>query len=266
MDQLSQGVGIRNPFDTAEIEYTRFLSQKIGALKNIPIDSIWAPVGHLIHEVYDQRDPIPSHLAEHLWKVSLDVHFAKKMEHYARSMEGMPIPPPTTAARINTERQSNLRGNKSFDQLFSDELDGILDVMSPHLENTLNNAACFVGIEAAGQPMEEHERRTWIKTIRECVRHDTTGQVIPSERVSAALYAAIRLDDRHLLEENDIPDIGHSSVAVAYCDVFLTERRFAHFLRLPAVQNVIPHGCSVINDIDEAIAAVRALAAASRPW
>src|SRR5713101_1230459 len=70
MDQLSEGVGIRNQFDTAEIEYTRFLSQKVAALKDIPIDPIWAPVGHLIHEMCAQTDAIPSHLSEHLWKVS----------------------------------------------------------------------------------------------------------------------------------------------------------------------------------------------------
>ena len=55
-------------------------------------------------------------------------------------------------------------------------------------------------------------------------------------------------------EQNDLDDIGHSSVAVAYCDVFLTERKFAHILCLPAVQKVIPRRCLVISDIDEAIA------------
>ena len=50
-----------------------------------------------------------------------------------------------------------------------------------------------------------------------------------------------------------LSDIGHSAVAAAYCDVFLTERKFTHILRLPAVQKVIPRSCTVISDIDKAI-------------
>ena len=165
----------------------------------------------------------------------------------------MPVPSATTAAMINVERQTHLGGNMSFAKLFSDELDGILDVMSPHIENSLKNAAHFVGTEAAGEPMDERERRGWIKRIREAVRGDKDGQIIPSERISAALHAAIRRDDKYLYEQNDLDDIGHSSVAAAYCDVFLTERKFRHVLLRRDVQNVIPRGCSVISDIDEAI-------------
>ncbi len=253
MDQLSEGIGIRNPFDTAEIEYLRLLARHNATLKDMPIDPVWVPVGHLIHEVYPENDSLPDDLMERYRKVSLDVDWETRMEHLAKRMEGMPVRSATTAERINMERQANLRGNKSFDKLFSDELDGILDVMSPHIENSLKYAAAFVGIEAIGEPMDERERREWIKVIRESVRRDADGQIMPSERISAALNAAIRLDDKHLFEQNDLDDIGHSSVAAAYCDVFLTERKFTHILRLPAVQNVIPRGCSVIGDIDEAI-------------
>ncbi len=253
MDQLNEGIGMRNPFDTAEIEYLRLLARHNVTLKDMPIDPVWAPIGHLVHEVYGQSDARPHELMERYRKVSFDVRWATKMEHLASRMEGMPVRPATTAARINVERRTNLRGNKSFGKLFSDELDGILDVMSPHIENSLKYAAAFVGIEATGEPMDERERREWIKVIRESVRRDPDGQIMPSGRISAALNAAIRLDDKHLFEQNDIDDIDHSSVAAAYCDVFLTERKFSHILRLPAVQKVIPRGCSVISDIDEAI-------------
>ena len=253
MDQLCEGIGIRNPMDTAEIEYLRLLARHDATLKDMPIDPVWAPIGHLIHEVYCQSDALSREVMERYRKVSFDVRWVTRMEYLARRMEGMPVRSATTAARINIERQTNLRGNKSFDKLFLDELDGILDAMSPHIENSLKYAAHFVGIETTGQPMDELERRWWIRLIRETVRRDADGQIMPSERISAALYTAMRLDDKHLFEQNDLDDIEHSSVAAAYCDVFLTERKFTHILRLPAVQKVIPRGCSVISDIDEAI-------------
>ena len=254
MDKLSEGVGIRNPFDTAEIEYLRLMVRHNAALEGMPIDPVWTPIGHLIGEMYGGSDALSHELLERFRKVSFDVARATRMAHLAERMEGMPARPATTASRINAERQRNLRGTQSFDKLFSDELDGLLDVMSPHIGNSLKDAAHFVGIELTDEPLDEQERRNWIRLLRESVRRDAAAEILRSERVGAALHAAIRLDDNHLFEQNDLADIGHCSVAVAYCDVFLTERKFAHMLRLPAVQKVIPRGCAVISSIDEAIA------------
>ena len=59
------------------------------------------------------------------------------------------------------------------------------------------------------------------------------------EQADEELFRAAGTNRQQLFEQNDFDDIGHSSVAAAYCDVFLTERKFTHILRLPAVQNVI---------------------------
>ena len=52
MDELSQGIGIRNRFDTAEIEYLQFFARQLPLQNGAKIDPVWAPVGHLIGEKY----------------------------------------------------------------------------------------------------------------------------------------------------------------------------------------------------------------------
>ena len=129
MDELSEGIGIRNPYDIAELEFFRFFAQRSISFRRVPIDPIWTRVGHMI-------------------------------------------------------------------------------------------------------------------------------TAIPSQRISAALYAALRLDDDYKFKENDLDDIQHSAVAAAYCDVFLTERFIANKLCLPAVRKVIHSECKVFCDFDEALSAL----------
>ena len=83
------------------------------------------------------------------------------------------------------------------------------------------------------------------------------AKAIASVRVRAALHAAIRMDDKRLFRENDFDDVAHSSVAVAYSDVFLTERSFAEVLNRPAVRSVItPTKCQVVSSVSDALVAV----------
>ena len=101
--------------------------------------------------------------------------------------------------------------------------------------------------------MVEPERRMWINMLGEAIIQGFDLNAIPSLRVRAALHAAIRMDDRRPFRRNDTADIDHSSVAVAYCDAFLTERSFAELLRRSAVRNVCFPNCQVISKIGEAI-------------
>ena len=75
MDELSQGIGIRNRFDTAEIEYLQFFARHLPLPKGAKIDPVWAPVGHLIGEKYN-HDVFPHAVMERGRKVMLDVTWA----------------------------------------------------------------------------------------------------------------------------------------------------------------------------------------------
>ena len=52
MDELSCGVGIRNEFDTSEIEFAEFFARNSPRLQSLPlrVDPVWCPLGHIIQE------------------------------------------------------------------------------------------------------------------------------------------------------------------------------------------------------------------------
>lgn len=261
MDELSAGVAIRNGFDMAEIEFCEFFGRNLPALRNIPyrVETVWCPVGHMVVEKYPYHDDLPVDFMERGRKVILDVMWEKKMTDYA-ALEGMPEHPRDTAARANAERQGYPRGRQSFVELFAAELDGALDVMFPHVEQTLVSVAAIFGISASAEERTpaSAERHAWINLFREAVTRGLDAKAIPSLRVRSALHAAIRMDDRRPLRQNDLEDIAHSSVAVSYTDVFLTERSFAELLNRSAVQGVIaPTKCRVLSNVGDALAAIR---------
>jgi hypothetical protein len=258
MDELSMGVGIRNPFDIARIEYLTFFSQHVPRLANY-IDDVWAPIGHLIHEVYPYQDEWPHEVMEQGRKVMCDVQWAMKMEHLAKT--DLPALPSKAAEEINSARKIHLRGDKSFAHLFADELRGALEEVNHHIEETLKQMA-YAGFESREIEIIEKQRSAAANDLlRAAVGSDSDG--IPSRRIYAALHAAMRLDDKRRFKPNDLHDFEHASVAVAYCDLFLCDRPLAHLLTDSNVQKVIPNRCSVVSGFESAITSVKKLASPS---
>ncbi len=260
MDELCLGVAIRNGFDMAEIEFCEFFGRNLPALRAIPyrVESVWCPVGQMVVEKYPYHEDIPADVMERCRKVMLDVQWEKKMTDYA-ALEGLPEHPRDTASRVNTERQSYPRGQQSFQELFASELNGALDVMFPRIEEQIVSLAGIFGInpsaeERAGASAYRH---VLVNLFREAVTRGLDAKAIPSLRVRSALHAAIRMDDRRPFRENDLDDIAHSSVAVSYSNVFLTERSFAELLNRSTVQSVIgPTKCRVVSNVSDALAVV----------
>jgi len=260
MDELSVGIAIRNGFDMAEIEFCEFFGRNLPALHAIPyrVETVWCPVGHMVLEKYPYHDDLPAEVMERCRKVMLDVMWEKRMTDYA-ALDGMPEHPRDTASRVNAERESYPRGRQSFSELFAAELNGALDVMFPHVEETLVSVAGIFGIHATPEERARAgaERHVWINLFREAVTRGLDANAIPSLRIRSALHAAIRMDDRRPFRQNDLEDIAHSSVAASYSDLFLTERSFAELLNRAAVQSVVaPLRCRVVSNVSDALAAI----------
>ena len=234
MDELSLGIGLRNPFDVAELEYCRFFGNCWSPMKNLAvwIDPAWTPVGHMIVETYPVVPQIAPRILEEGKKFMLESKWMLRMKDYALLGKEIPRKSNTVAHRINQERKRYPRGGKAFQQLFEDELHGCLDARRMQIENALRAVALLFRVEGAESgEIDEGEIRLWINLLREAVRRDSDGETIPSQRVAAALHAAIRMDDARPMKQNDLDDIEHSAMAVGYSELFLTEDSLADLLR-----------------------------------
>ena len=212
MDELSVGIGIRNGFDMAEIEFCEFFGRNLPALRVIPyrVETVWCPVGQMVVEKYPYHDELPADLMERCRKVMLDVMWEKRMTDCA-ALEDMPQAPRDTASRVNAERESYPRDQQAFSDLFAGELNGTLDVLYPRIEEQLVSLARIFDIRVNAKDRERAGayRHVWVNLFREAVTRGLDAKAIPSVRVRAALHAAIRMDDKRPFRENDFDDIAH---------------------------------------------------------
>lgn len=257
MDELSVGVAIRNGFDMAEIEFCQFFGRHLPMLQKIPyrVESVWCPAGQMVVEKYPYHDELPTNVMERGRKVMLDAMWERRMADYA-ALEGLPEHPRDTATRINAERQRYPRGSQSFQQMFAAELNDSLDVLYPRIEEQFVSLARLFGINPSAEERKsaESHRHVWVNLFREAVTRGLDANAIPSLRVSSALHAALRMDDKRPFRQNDLHDIAHSAVAVSYTDLFLTERSFAEVLNRSAVQSVIaPTNCRIVSNVSDAL-------------
>lgn len=254
MDTLSLGIGLRNPFDIFESEYLQTIVKYQKQLSiSLWITPVWGPIGHIIGELYPQMPLLPQEFMEEGKKIMLEAGWIIKMQELAMSDEYSDTKL-KTAAKINKMRRDYPRDGKSFKQLFEDELHGALEANATHIEKAFFSFARVAGIpENQLGPVDQRNRNAFINLFREASLRKRDPEIIPSQRISAALHAAIRMDDSRPLKENDLDDISHSSVAAAYCDLFLTERSFSELLNRSAVREFIPTHCRVTYNIDEAI-------------
>jgi hypothetical protein len=255
MDELSLGIGLRNPFDVAEIEYLQFFARHTPYLRGRRLYSVWGPIGHIIGELYPEDDEVlPTELMERCRKVILDVMWSTRLVDLID--KDPPANPRGTAFKINIERKNYPRGGKTFERLFAEELDGELDAMSPHLEAMVEQLALCSGVDSGDNGLPPGELRAFINGLREVVTRGLDSTAIPSQRIRAALHAAIRLDDRRPFKDNDIDDIGHASVAAAYCNAFLCDGALGVLLRDAKVRAVTATTCAILSDYDSALDAL----------
>lgn len=175
MDELSMGVGIRNPFDIARIEYLKFFRQYVPRLAAY-IDNAWAPIGHLIHEVYPYQDGLPHDLMEQGRKVMCDMDFARKMEHLAQT--DPPAFPRTAAETINAAREIHLRGNKTFAQLFADELIGAVEDVLLYVDEIKSNMA-DARFDAKEIVLIEQQRPIVVNALRRAASDSANDHAAP---------------------------------------------------------------------------------------
>jgi hypothetical protein len=80
------------------------------------------------------------------------------------------------------------------------------------------------------------------------------GQLLPGLAIQTELYVLYEtnVNSNSPLTTNDWFDSCHASVALPYCDVFLTERKLAHLLR-QELKADLQYDCKVIGSIEEAL-------------
>ena len=261
MDDLSLGYCLSGPEDVYGIELSRFFIENASALRRFAysIQPVWTKIGTLFGESYPPRGLISEDQELAADKAIFDRMWSATVTEMAR-IKKKPVTPSSVAYQINEERRQNPRGNQTFKSMYRDELHGMLDFNQHLIDASLRDVMGLVlnpGEIPSTSFTEQIPARVFINLIREATTRRDMG--VPMQRTEAALYAFLRLDEGRPFQTNDANDIRHTAGALAYCDVFLTEKFFASLTVRKEIQKVAPMSCQVAWIPDDALSLIRAI-------
>lgn len=207
------------------------------------------------------------------WGAAEDLAINKAFLSYmwTRSLEDLltdtPVPDDSsdvqfqaTADRITKASAKHVSQMQSFDQVFADEVGGLIQ--------SHRNEICHVFRPYATAMLRSHEAMDQNPTSVEKHGLDLAysaasarkpHRALPLIRILAGLHAFIRWQRRRPFKFQDFFDLRHAAAAIPYCDVFLTEK----FVKTSCTSNLLDfgaaYGTQIISDEDEAIDAVSRL-------
>jgi hypothetical protein len=256
VDELSLGVSLKAPREIDMVEWISLFRQLADQSALGYSEPVWTKVGLLFAEnileaeLRDAPDVAGA-------KRAFNAFWTRPMTEVSSSTQQI-AGLPNFGERINHERAAKPRGDLTYKQLSFIELYTAAD----QKRETILKAM----IMAAGSgktKLESPPEDTWAEFLRQmCLAalRSPAGQRLPYQRTVSAVHASIRMNDEHLHETNDLADAMHAGGALAYCDVFLTERSLAKCIERD-VKGVVPSECQVESQPDAAVAHLEQLAA-----
>lgn len=131
-----------------------------------------------------------------------------------------------TVEKMNEGNSAHAREIKSFQQALKAELGGVAEEFAFVVLETFER----LERERSDWPADQRFDRsqTAIRVATNALRHvlltDVERDRMPSLHIEASLHASVRWDKKRKLAPNDLFDFRHASAALAYCDLFFTEK------------------------------------------
>jgi len=263
MDDLSLGLSLDGPEHVYGTELTRFFIENASHLRHLSwtVVTAWTKIGTLFGEPYPPRGILQEPMQTAMDKALFDRLWNATVTDMAQLHEE-PMEPTSVAEQINEERKQYPRNGQSFQALYANELHGLLDFNKHLINDSIRDIAGLV-LNPADIPASGFSNQWPADKFVHLVKYATTmrrGQLgIPMQRTEAALYAFLRLDEQRPFQTNDANDIRHTASAMAYSDVFLTEKFFASVANRREIRGVAPLNCQTAWIPEDALALIRAI-------
>lgn len=235
IDELSRGVTLI-PFDErVRQELCNSFYQHAGATELIPIEElVWTKLSYVLGEIHPSNTPfqredelaLQKAFADHMWDISLREMVACIGVPPSASMDWDSI-----ATRLNDNNKAHRSTLRSYPQTLKIELEGGLSLFRDEL------IQLSIEIEQRGYSVGSR-----LAHLSEKKRFEAFVFSIPTLHISASCHAAVRWDQKRNLCGNDLFDFHHAQAALAYCNVFLTEKPLSDMLNQRHL-DLIRYGC-----------------------
>jgi len=228
IDELGLGVSIV-PFEErvmAEIRafiYRHFRNFGISEQDFLPWTKLCYVLGqmHPYNTCFDSATQlaIQKAFSDHLWTISLSEMVAKIGEN--------PMPPDRSerlARELNDGNAKHAGDLRSFQQTYAIEAQGAASVYASMAVEIFSGLIGRMAGVTSSFSTNEEMTRMWTRLLVAALTKDKLKSSLPSLHIHTCLHASLRWNKSQQFKPNDFEDFRHACAALAYCDIFLTER------------------------------------------
>lgn len=265
VDELTERVTLAPTTELDALEIENYVRAKLGATH--PSSSLqWTCLGQIFKSKLSGGNVLPANLgndgqavlksaADALWNQGLTEIFEafgwNTKNHLQADLD------PEALVRVEERKKTRpYNGNlkKTCEAEFEDVMEQHIELFEAELLKLLGPiGAAALGAKSslAAQGLARHALADY--------QSGTLGRHLPGFVIRTELSAMYECDPAHTLSTNDWQDWQHASVALPYCDFFLTEKRLAH--QVTKILHLdTKYQCRVVGpDMDAALAALDGL-------
>lgn len=260
IDELSLGATLIGQEARVATEISHFIHAKTGRTNLHPLKHlVWSKLSYVLGTFYPKNtgyDPttegaIQKAFFDHMWALPF-----REMVIQIGDGEMDEANPSEFTTALNNGVTSNADGLRSFEQAYSAEVRGIVDIVGDGIPDVLASMARNEGV-VLNEPTAE-ERRASINGFKNlfaiALEKDKARNELRTMHILSSLHASLRWNKRRKFKDNDLLDFDHAAAALAYADAFFTERSLCAMVTERRLALDRLYGCRVTALVDDAIA------------
>jgi hypothetical protein len=253
IDRLCHGVAIQAPRELAVIEISHWTWKHLLHDDTLPSASHFAftPAAFVFGDPPIDL-PFPGSDALAMKKAILDFNASFSLEDLMQLADWPRLDDDDSAFQAQQTLDAKLHQSdfSSYKEVYALELRGIADLFEADLQEFVHDLwNRGMRVNVCGLPCSPEDMTREVVAI--IVAGMLLGRVtteIPTLHIRAAIHAAIRWRRQQKYVKGDRLDFQHATVALGYCDAFLTDRRLENILRLKPPDLARQYHCEVISD------------------
>ncbi|MFT5798532.1 MAG: hypothetical protein ACI84R_002599 [Candidatus Azotimanducaceae bacterium] len=259
VDELSLGVAFAEENVRLSTEFAHLMYEHSGFTDLHPIKNlVWTKLSYVLGVMHPSNTPFDNDTELAIQKAFFDHMCTLPLRDILEVIGGNHLPELNlgrTAQNVNDGNCAHSHEIRSFNQAYAAEIRGVFDISLDELPDLIVDIARKNGTPVTSpNDLQRRATRAYYRELfSQALEKNKERDRLRTAHIFACLHASLRWNKTRKYKANDIFDFHHAVAALAYCDVFLTEKSLKTTVEQKHLQLDNLYGCKVAANMDEAI-------------